>query len=277
MTNDTFEGIGWDPENSENPKTVDKDDTVFFNFKKDFPEDIVYLTPQKYNSHLSNFRGFNIYYAYRFEFTKNRKEPVEKSAPDMSFGDVVNMTRTILKYGRPPHEKWDEFPTEHLDRMIEISLDRFEKLKSLKEFGSVISLPSKSDLNERIMKQIKRRVNRNTKVISAPFVKSIYKNLKYYTDMFNAMTPKGKEFLISVFKSLKTKTGEVEIKHIPASLRKYIYGFLELKVPLQRIKNYNVLLVDDTIGSGGTFKEAERLIRQFTPNEVWLYAFLKDY
>lgn len=261
------EGVNVDPKYADkDDKKWKRNDQFFFNFERDHPSDFIKLLPQKYNTRLSINHGINTYYAYALS------KGIESNR------DGANWTRHGIKYGRKPFSPSDLFPPEYLDEMIEIALDRFEEyVRPLSEFGTFISLPSRSDLNKLIMDAMKKRVGDGVNFLTAPMVKDAYKNLQYHKDAVNRMTPEGKDRLIKTFAGLRKREGNVEIKNIPDSLRRYAFGFMKLNDKIETIKNHDILLVDDTIGSGASLVEALRLLKPFYKKELWFFAFLKDY
>lgn len=287
MTNNKkSEGVNVSPKYIDpSDKSRKYSDEIFFDFRKDHPTDFIKLQPQKFNTRWSIFKGIPVYYAYRFEYLKQRGDDssvTDWSGKPMYKGtknrDVIDKIRHILKYGRQPHNLTNLFPPEHLQKMIDISLDRFEEhAGEFSDFDVIMSLPSNSDLNDLIMKSIKKRTGRGTKFMKAPMLKTAYKQLKFYRARIEKMTDKGKSYANSVLKSLNNKTGDVEIKNIPAGVRRYAYGFMKLKKALDEIINGDILLVDDTIGTGSTLKEAERLLKPFTKGDIWCFAFIKDF
>jgi hypoxanthine-guanine phosphoribosyltransferase len=63
-------------------------------------------------------------------------------------------------------------------------------------------------------------------------------------------------------------------------MRQYVKNLI---VPYTMIKrrsqfvNKKVLVVDDTVGSGATFSEIQRILGKYKAKEIYFFALLKDY
>ena len=69
-----------------------------------------------------------------------------------------------------------------------------------------------------------------------------------------------------------------QIKQVPRGLRRYFGGFYHADPSKQNlesaIRGKRLLVIDDTLEEGSTFKEALRVLEQYQPAEIMGYIFL---
>lgn len=81
--------------------------------------------------------------------------------------------------------------------------------------------------------------------------------------------------LLERVKDTKTQVGLTKVKRI-----ENIYGSFEISKKLKtqnlKIKDKNILLIDDVVTTGATFNEATRLLKRAGVGKVWGVAFAKE-
>ncbi len=72
--------------------------------------------------------------------------------------------------------------------------------------------------------------------------------------------------------------GAFKIKKIPPRFRKYIHNFLKMDLKnrelLNRLVDGKVLVIDDYVSEGSTFREIDRLIDNYAPKEIILFSLI---
>ena len=76
---------------------------------------------------------------------------------------------------------------------------------------------------------------------------------------------------------------EFQIKMVTkSSLRRYFHKFMHINDVLDeelflKINNSNILIIDDSFGSGVTMREAARAIKHLNPKRIDAFILLHDY
>jgi len=266
-----------------------------FSFDSDFPapdDNLIYLKPNRRNSRLYNIKGFKIFYGYYFNrnFTPNKPSYFKPNNTQS-----INDARTTIKHvdikkiymfngmDSAGNYTWtrDESP---IIKMIDLAIERFSELVDLNSFTSIISAPSSSRLNDLILDRFQMSVGTHI-ITKNALQKNEINQIAYFMDEYNKLSDDGKRKFHSVKNGIVKKTGTFEMKHVPPTMRSLFHNFISLKQNNQKesikiankISNGKVLIIDDTIGTGGTFLEIVREIKPLKPKEIYLFGLLQDY
>lgn len=241
---------------------------VKFDFATDSPDTALKLYVNKKDIKFHSLGGVpNIFYAYYFS-------PSDKTVKKDVRLHKINSIRTAIK------SYSDQSVVSNVDKMIEFSLNRFNILKPLSSFDTIIPLKSSSPLNDVIASKVKHK--NGADIMSELIVKDVIKNISI--DLPDSETnPKTLAFVDDIRdKFSKVPNDEFRSKMVPASFRRYISKFLKFnnrydKTEFEKLNGKNILVIDDTLGEGSTLKEIQRLLYQYSPSSVCYFVFIKDY
>ncbi len=153
----------------------------------------------------------------------------------------------------------------------------------IQDFDVVMKLPSSYPANDASLQFLKEFLRHDTIVIEDGFNKLNSECVNFDKDRMLS-EPSGLKNLEWAEKHMddfyNAHFGEpFEIKKIKTKLRRYVYGFMELNHTNlgSIIRNKRVLLIDDTVAEGITFREAQNLIDRFRPRSIIGFAHMRDY
>lgn len=248
---------------------VDMDSSgIKFDFSTDSTDTVLKLYVNKKDIKFHSLGGVsNIFYAYYFS-------PSDKTIKTDNRLHKINSIRTAIKSYSDP------LVVSGVDKMIEFSLNRFNILKPLSSFDTIIPLKSSSPLNDVIANKLKQK--NGADVLSDLIVKDVINNIS--VDLPDSETnPKTLAYLGDILdKFSKIPDEEFKSKMVPSSFRRYISKFLKFnskydKSVFDKVNGKRILVIDDTLGEGSTLKEIQRLLYQYSPQSVDYFVFIKDY
>jgi hypothetical protein len=137
---------------------------------------------------------------------------------------------------------------------------------------------SSSSLNYDLANKISQRIP-NSLMVTDMFLKNEPENVSVNE---NLMKEKGykDETIYSVKKMVQNATIDnvFKLKKINPRFRMFVLNFLKLnsenKSLYKKIINGKILVVDDYISQGTTFKEVKKIIENYAPKEVILYSLI---
>jgi len=180
---------------------------------------------------------------------------------------------------------------------INVTLDAFKEFEnaikfnghehgidSIKSFNIICALPSQYPANQMIL-NLYKQVNPQAIFLDAPFYKKMSEDLEFDEDkVLSEPSDLSLDYVEEYFEKFrKNHFGKpFEIKNVNAKLRRYIYNFMGIQEWCKYylsllVKGQNILLLDDTIGGGITFREASNLILPFKPRSITSFTVLRDY
>ena len=237
---------------------IDADGEYVFDFKQDEKDDILYLKYNKDYIVTKKTRGMISYYSYK----------INKNVDKHTRKDFLVYAKTKLK----STTDYDPF----LNKAV---LGLFNNPKIEVSDTDLILIPqSSSTVNLDLATKIKN------KIPNALFLKdSILKNEPQNVLLdYETLSKKdvSQETIQSLERTISSATigGVFKIKKIPPRFRRYILNFLKLDNTNRRLLNKivdgKVVVVDDFITEGTTFKEINRLIENYSPKEVILFSLI---
>jgi len=246
------------PEHINEGVRLNNDNTYFFDFKEDKKDDILTLTYNKNYITTKKTSGIISYFSYKIN--KN----VDKN--------IRFKLLTYIKNDLENSNNYDIF----LNKSI---LGLFNNPNIEVSDVDLILIPeSSSNINFDLANKIKN------KIPNALFLKDvILKNEPENVSVdYELLKDKGykKETILSIENMIKKATinGVFKIKKITPRFRKYILNFLKIDVTnrniLNKLVNGKVIIVDDIISEGTTFKEINRLIENYAPKEIVLFSLI---
>jgi hypothetical protein len=167
----------------------------------------------------------------------------------------------------------------------------------ISNYDLIITAPSQSPLNQIIIDAFKSYVNpEKTLIIDNFLLKNRVKDIKWDNEEYMKVEEKeskNPEQIAKVrrmrdimLKSLYSKGNlnkEFQVKMVTkSSLRRYFHQFMHINDKLDeqlflKVNNGNVLIIDDSFGSGVTMREATRSIKHLNPKKVDGFILLHDY
>lgn len=254
------------------------DGKLIFDWGNDLPTDLLNLNSvsTKISKRFKKFRTIIIYAAY--QFVSAQKYAVTNNVDKNEIKTQIDLSRRILK------NLDDENTVENVIKMINVSLDEFEKHHPISSFDVIVYPQSSGKMNDLILGEVKKRTEKP--IVNFSFVKNVTSKLQMDQDLLNRSdSEKTKQLVPQIYKALLNKPDRIyAVKQVSASLRRYFNNFLRWaddtdKVKLgAAIKSGKILMVDDTIGEGATLKEMTRLIMsENSESTLVAYILLKDY
>ena len=172
-----------------------------------------------------------------------------------------------------------------------------DRVAIISNYDLIIIAPSQSLLNQIIINAFKSYVNpEKTLVIDNFLLKNRVKDIRWDNEEYMKVEEKeskNPEQIAKVrrmrditLKSLYSKTNlnkEFQVKMVTkSSLRRYFHQFMHINDKLDeqlflKVNNGNVLIIDDSFGSGVTMREATRSIKHLNPKKVDGFILLHDY
>jgi len=172
-----------------------------------------------------------------------------------------------------------------------------DRVAIISNYDLIITAPSQSLLNQIIINAFKSYVNpEKTLVIDNFLLKNRVKDIRWDNEEYMKVEEKeskNPEQIAKVrrmrditLKSLYSKTNlnkEFQVKMVTkSSLRRYFHQFMHINDKLDeqlflKVNNGNVLIIDDSFGSGVTMREATRSIKHLNPKKVDGFILLHDY
>lgn len=143
----------------------------------------------------------------------------------------------------------------------------------------VILVPeSSSELNKDVANKIKAKLP-NALLVTSAITKNTPTDVKLDIDAMQRKNIKP-ETIANLQKQLDSiaKTGKFSMKRIPPQYRSFIIDFLKLDTSqrelMNKITDGKVLVVDDYITKGTTFKEVGRLLEFYSPKSTFYYSLI---
>lgn len=246
------------PETINEGVRLNDDDTYFFDFKEDKKDDILTLTYNKNYVIRKKTRDIISYFSYKI----NKK--IDKT---IRF-DLLNYIKNDLINTN----KYDVFLSKSV-------LGLFNNPNI--EVGDVdlILIPeSSSSLNLDLSNKIKSKIP-NALFLKDIILKNEPENVSVDYDLLKEKKYK-KETIFQIENMVKKATidGVFKIKKIAPRFRKYILNFLKIdttnRMLLNKLANGKIIIVDDIISEGTTFKEINRLLENYAPKEIILFSLI---
>lgn len=246
------------PETINEGVRLNDDDTYFFDFKEDKKDDILTLTYNKNYVIRKKTRDIISYFSYKI----NKK--IDKT---IRF-DLLNYIKNDLINTN----KYDVFLSKSV-------LGLFNNPNI--EVGDVdlILIPeSSSSLNLDLSNKIKSKIP-NALFLKDIILKNEPENVSVDYDLLKEKKY-SKETIFQIENMVKKATinGVFKIKKIAPRFRKYILNFLKIdttnRMLLNKLVNGKIIIVDDIISEGTTFKEINRLLENYAPKEIILFSLI---
>lgn len=246
------------PETINEGVRLNDDDTYFFDFKEDKKDGILTLTYNKNYVIRKKTRDIISYFSYKI----NKK--IDKT---IRF-DLLNYIKNDLINTN----KYDVFLTKSV-------LGLFNNPNI--EVGDVdlILIPeSSSSLNLDLSNKIKSKIP-NALFLKDIILKNEPENVSVDYDLLKEKKY-SKETIFQIENMVKKATidGVFKIKKIAPRFRKYILNFLKIdttnRMLLNKLVNGKIIIVDDIISEGTTFKEINRLLENYAPKEIILFSLI---
>lgn len=246
------------PEKINDGIRLNDDGTYMFDFANDKKSDLLTL---KYNSNYiisKNKNGIISYSAYK---------------SNKSVDDKIRFA--LLKYIKRELPKTDKY--EHMLNKAVLGLLNNPNI-NISDVDLILIPQSESNINLNIANKIKN------KVPNALFLKDVILKNQPENVTINYELLKSKNVLpetiikIEQMVSNAVVEGVFKIKKIHPKFRKYILNFLTIDVTnrklINKLMNGKVLVIDDIITEGTTFKEINRLIENYAPREIILFSLV---
>jgi hypothetical protein len=231
-----------------------KNGEYLFNFKSDDPDDIVKLKFNKKPITKKQTRGLISYYSYR----------VNKQV-DKNF---------VKKF------KTDLTKTEDYTKLLKKAVMGLFNNNSVnfRDIDLILTPQSSSPLNRDLASLIKAKIP-NAVLSTTTIVKSLPSEIQLDYDLIEQkkLKPETVRRLETVIKVMN-QNNFFQLKKITPRFRKFFISILKLNDSDRRVINLldegKILIVDDYISEGTTFKEAQKLLSNFT-NTVIYYTLFK--
>lgn len=243
--------------------TVDRNNSVKFNWDKDTSEDILKLSHP--DSGTGTLEDIPYFYSYAWKSANPSK---------------VKLVRSYLKRLGDS----DSLYSRDVENFVELGVIQFGNNYDLSKFDVLVYLesthaPSLIDVMNGYISEYA-----NKPIDSFTLVKNMYRDVQFDEDKARkALSDNGYKsdqierevrFLVNKFDSLKQSGELFQMKRFtPRCIRTAFSNFLKFKTSEQRqmysqLQNANVLVYDDFITSGSTVKEILRYLKSINPNNT---------
>ncbi len=237
---------------------IDTDGEYVFDFKHDEKDDILNLKYNKDYIVTKKTRGVISYYSYK----------INKNVDKHTRKDFLIYVKNELK----STAEYDLF----LSKAV---LGLFNNPKIEVSDADLILIPqSSSTLNLDLAIKVKNKIP-NALFLKDSILKNEPQNVTINYDILNEKGVEQKT-IHSIERMVKSATvgGVFKVKKIAPKFRRYILNFLKLdgtnRRLLNKITDGKVIVIDDFISEGTTFKEINRLIENYSPKEVILFSLI---
>ena len=286
-----------------------------FRFNKDYPEDFIKIGSGNFVQKRSGDVNL-IYLAHKFMSEKEVMDELSNYInqtdinanpttnakiardPDLFFVYKKEIRRAIKNLSTTDHISFTGKDIENVRMMIKSGiLDFNTRINNLKNYDLIITVPSQAPLNQMIISEFKSYINpEKTLVIDDFLLKNRVKHIRWDNDEYLRVEEReGKDpdqiikvrkmrdiMLKSLYSSVNMNK-EFQIKMVTkSSLRRYFHKFMHINDVLDeelflKINNSNILIIDDSFGSGVTMREAARAIKHLNPKRIDAFILLHDY
>jgi len=286
-----------------------------FRFDKDYPEDFISIGSGKYIQKRTGDLNL-IYLAHKFMSEKDVMDELSNFVnqidinanptinakisryPNLFFTYKKEIRRAIKNLSTTNYISFTNKDIENIRTMIKSGIFDFNtRVNNLKNYDLIITVPSQSPLNQMIISEFKSYINsEKTLVIDDFLLKNRVKDIRWDNEEYLRVEEReGKDInkiskvrkmrdimLKSLYSSINLNK-EFQIKMVTkSSLRRYFHKFMHINDVLDeelflKINNGNVLIIDDSFGSGVTMREASRAIKHLNPKRVDAFILLHDY
>jgi len=218
--------------------------------------------------------------------------------PDLFFVYKKEIRRAIKNLSTTDHISFTGKDIENVRMMIKSGiLDFNTRINNLKNYDLIITVPSQAPLNQMIISEFKSYINpEKTLVIDDFLLKNRVKHIRWDNDEYLrveeregkdpdqiAKVRKMRDIMLKSLYSSVNMNKEFQIKMVTkSSLRRYFHKFMHINDVLDeelflKINNSNILIIDDSFGSGVTMREAARAIKHLNPKRIDAFILLHDY
>lgn len=286
-----------------------------FRFNKDYPEDFIKIGSGNFVQKRSGDVNL-IYLAHKFMSEKEVMDELSdyinqtdinanptinaKIArdPDLFFVYKKEIRRAIKNLSTTDHISFTGKDIENVRMMIKSGiLDFNTRINNLKNYDLIITVPSQAPLNQMIISEFKSYINpEKTLVIDDFLLKNRVKHIRWDNDEYLRVEEregkdpdqiikvrKMRDIMLKSLYSTVNMNKEFQIKMVTkSSLRRYFHKFMHINDVLDeelflKINNSNILIIDDSFGSGVTMREAARAIKHLNPKRIDAFILLHDY
>ena len=286
-----------------------------FRFNKDYPEDFIKIGSGNFVQKRSGDVNL-IYLAHKFMSEKEVMEELSNYInqtdinanptinakiardPDLFFVYKKEIRRAIKNLSTTDHISFTGKDIENVRMMIKRGiLDFNTRINNLKNYDLIITVPSQAPLNQMIISEFKSYINpEKTLVIDDFLLKNRVKHIRWDNDEYLrveeregkdpdqiAKVRKMRDIMLKSLYSTVNMNKEFQIKMVTkSSLRRYFHKFMHINDVLDeelflKINNSNILIIDDSFGSGVTMREAARAIKHLNPKRIDAFILLHDY
>jgi phosphoribosylpyrophosphate synthetase len=246
------------PETINEGVRLNDDNTYFFDFKEDKKDDILTLTYNKNYITSKKTNGIISYFSYKIN---------------------KNIDKTI-RFNLLTHIKNDLNKSNNYDYFLNKAvLGLFNNPNfEVNDIDLILIPESSSNLNLDLANKIKDKLP-NTLFFKDIILKNEPENVLIDYNLLKEKKYK-KETIFEIENMVKKATidGVFKIKKIAPKFRKYILNFLKIDITnrrlLNKLVNGKVIVVDDIISEGTTFKEINRLVENYAPKEIILFSLI---
>lgn len=286
-----------------------------FRFNKDYPEDFIKIGSGNFVQKRSGDVNL-IYLAHKFMSEKEVMDELSNYInqtdinanpttnakiardPDLFFVYKKEIRRAIKNLSTTDHISFTGKDIENVRMMIKRGiLDFNTRINNLKNYDLIITVPSQAPLNQMIISEFKSYINpEKTLVIDDFLLKNRVKHIRWDNDEYLrveeregkdpdqiAKVRKMRDIMLKSLYSSVNMNKEFQIKMVTkSSLRRYFHKFMHINDVLDeelflKINNSNILIIDDSFGSGVTMREAARAIKHLNPKRIDAFILLHDY
>ena len=286
-----------------------------FRFNKDYPEDFIKIGSGNFVQKRSGDVNL-IYLAHKFMSEKEVMDELSNYInqtdinanptinakiardPDLFFVYKKEIRRAIKNLSTTDHISFTGKDIENVRMMIKSGIIDFNtRINNLKNYDLIITVPSQAPLNQMIISEFKSYINpEKTLVIDDFLLKNRVKHIRWDNDEYLrveeregkdpdqiAKVRKMRDIMLKSLYSSVNMNKEFQIKMVTkSSLRRYFHKFMHINDVLDeelflKINNSNILIIDDSFGSGVTMREAARAIKHLNPKRIDAFILLHDY
>ena len=238
--------------------SLNGDDSYEFDFSNDNNDDLLTL---KYNRDYLTTKTTNGIISY---FTYKVNKTVDKTIRFKLLQHIKNEIRNNDRY-------------EQLLNKSVIGLANNPNFE-ISDVDLILIPESTSNLGFDLANKIKNKLQ-NALFIKGAILKNEPENIVIDYELLKQKGYK-QDTIIDVEKMVKKATIDnvFYIKKIHPRFRKYITNFLKIdvnnKMILNKIVNGNILIVDDIISEGTTFRDVSNILEKYGPNEIILFSLI---
>ena len=239
--------------------------------------EIVY-TDDESSNRVWNFYGHLIFGAYRID-----PRTVNAMKRDGVTGKEISNDMTNLRHALKHPINADSKRT--VKELAKKSVYRMFKQMDVKRVDILLPLGSNSGLNILVAEMIQDKVP-NVQMLSDVVKKTRWRDVKLSAVWYREVERSGGKPMEGTRRAQQVLADnqrtrpddEFQIKQVPRGLRRYFGGFYHADPSKQNIdsaiRGKRLLVIDDTLEEGSTFKEALRVLEQYQPAEIMGYIFL---